>query len=247
MLDDEGAAGIDAREHAPTDVDGAEDVALETDGGVGVGVDPEAAAEAGEGFRGGGWGRPVGVGGEVEHELSARDVRKLRLAWGVGVKHSVGQELNEVPRGFLLGALAVDVFEEVIGGGNEGVEAVALGGVFLGGEGVAVSFDEAGDGAVVGFDLVAELVAFVVDEMHTVAEVRAGVIERAEFGGGGFGGPELCGALLEGVGRCRWNAGDRRGGGEGGGGEENERGRAGARAMGEARLEGAMRVVRHSI
>ena len=77
------------------------------------------------------------------------------LAGGVAPEHGVGHELEHVDAELLVVLLAVDVAEEVAGGGEEIVEALALGGVFFGGERAAIALDEAGDTAVGGLDLVA--------------------------------------------------------------------------------------------
>ncbi len=53
----------------------------------------------------------------------------------------------------------MDVAGEGAGRGEEVVEAGAFGGVFVRGEWAAIALDEAGDAAVGGLDLVAQLVA----------------------------------------------------------------------------------------
>ena len=68
LVEGDGAAGEEVGDHTPADVDGAEDVGLEADHAAGAGVDPDAALEAGEGFGLHVWGRPFGVGFEVEDD-----------------------------------------------------------------------------------------------------------------------------------------------------------------------------------
>jgi hypothetical protein len=70
---------------------------------------------------------------------------------------------------------------EVGGRGDEGVEAIALGGVLVRGEGTAVALDEAGDTALGGLDLVAELVALLVDDVIAIAQIGAWVLDDEDL------------------------------------------------------------------
>ena len=203
--------------------------------------------ETGKRLTGGGGGCPLRVGGVVQNDL-AMGARDLRLAGDIGVEHGVGQHLDKVGGHLAFGAVALDVLGEIVGGGDEGVETGALGGVFVGGERAAIAQDEAGDGAVASFDFVANLVTLMVDEVHAIAEVGTTVVERADLGGGGFGGPELGGSPVE---RRIRRGGEAAECGGRDSGEEGEAGTPGKQAMwagGEMWFEPgeAMRVVRHT-
>jgi hypothetical protein len=201
-LDD--AAGVDASEDAPAEVDGFEDAAVDAGHAVGAGVDPDAAGEAGEEV-GGEVGRVEGgVGFEVEDDLGVCDVGELGLAGGEGVEHGLRHEADELEGVVAGGAVALVVPDEVGGGVEDGLEAFAFGGVFGGGEGLAAALDEAGDAAVAGFDDFADDVAFGVDFVDAVAEGEGSVVvdDGQLVGGGGFdpgargsGGLGRCGRL----------------------------------------------------
>jgi hypothetical protein len=251
LLDEDLAAGVEVGDEAPPDVDGMEEVALEMDDAAGAGIDPDAAFEAGEGFglkvrRG-----PVGVGLEVEDDEWrgrrgwGRGLRgglggELGLAGGVAPEHGVGHDVEEVNAQPFVFHLAVDVAGEVGGRGDEGVEALALRGIFIGGKGAAVALDDSGDAAVRGLDLVAELVAFFVDDVEAVAEEGAGVLDDEDLVPGAVDGPSARGDgerrgrnVLRGCGEGREG-----GGGEGDGAGAKERREQRGRVMGLSALVG---------
>ena len=115
------------------------------------GVDPGAAAEAGEGVAGHGGGVVGGVGGEVDDDFrggAGAEVLALGLAGDVGEEHGVGDLPDDFDGGLLAGGVALDVFGESSGGVEHVLQALALGGVFFGSEGAAVALDEAGYGTI---------------------------------------------------------------------------------------------------
>jgi hypothetical protein len=170
LVQHDGAAGVDAADDAPAEVDRAQDVAFDAGHAAGAGVDPKAASEAGEQV-GGHVGRMESrVGAEVEHDLRRGDVGKLRLAGRVGADHGVRHELDELQGVVAGGVAAAMVADEVGRGVEDGLQADELGGVFGGGDGKTVAFDEAGYGAVLAFDDITDDVALGVDLVHAVAQ-----------------------------------------------------------------------------
>jgi hypothetical protein len=172
----DGAAWVDARDHAPAHVERLADAGFAAGEALGALVDPEAAFDAGEELGDHGGGFEVGVGAEVDDDLRRGDAGGLRLAGSEGVAHSRRHEADEAHDVGAGGGVALVVLDEV-GGRGEGVEqALAFGGVFGGGERLAVALDHSSDGALAAFDDLAGGVAFGVDPAGAVAQREAAVV-----------------------------------------------------------------------
>jgi hypothetical protein len=153
-----------------------QDEAFDTYHAVRLCVDPHAAFDAGKQVVDGFGGSIVFIGFEVDHDLPAGCSRQLRLPGHIGINHGLRHLANQLDGIIARGVIAPVVPDEVAGRGENLFQPLALGGVLLHSQFLAVALHQAGYCAVAGLNHLANDISLAVDLVYAVAEGNFAVI-----------------------------------------------------------------------
>jgi len=172
LLQGDGTAGIEVRDDAPSDINGARETSFQANHAATARVDPDPAFETGERLGFHRWRRPCGIWFKVEDDeggVAGGLVGELGLAGGIAPEHGVGHQLKQIDAHLLVLLFAVDVTGKTGGRGEQVVEALAFCCILGRSEWTAIALNEPCDTALGGLDLVAQMVALFVDHMQAIA------------------------------------------------------------------------------